>query len=153
MINGPTILGSEVGERIVQGLFLALRAAAAGKTSLQIAAHSRGAVETILILHELDRIKKELAGLMLKEKKYDLASLPSTENFYTTVKARAISLGAPDPTVASLSKTIEEQRGALAAQLESMAALNKIIVEQHESLAEKDKSITTKYARPHPLVF
>jgi uncharacterized coiled-coil protein SlyX len=80
---------------------------------------------------------EELAGLMLKEKRYDLASLPSTEAFYTAVKARALSLGAPDLMVATLSKTIAEQ-------LESIAALNKTIAEQRESLAEKDESITTK---------
>ncbi|KTC86607.1 hypothetical protein [Legionella brunensis] len=60
VVNGPTTLGSEVGERIAQGVFLALRAAANGKESLQISAHSRGAVESILVMNELARIKKAL---------------------------------------------------------------------------------------------
>ncbi|WED44478.1 hypothetical protein [Legionella cardiaca] len=60
VLNGPTTLGSEVGERIAQGVFLALRAAANGKKTLQIPAHSRGAVETILVMSELARIKKAL---------------------------------------------------------------------------------------------
>ena len=60
VLNGPTTRGAEVGTRIAQGIFLALRAIASGKRTLQIAAHSRGAVEAILVLHELDRIKKTL---------------------------------------------------------------------------------------------
>ena len=60
VINGPTTLGTEVGERIAQGLFLILRAVADGKENIVIPAHSRGAVETILMLHELERVKKEL---------------------------------------------------------------------------------------------
>ncbi len=60
VINGPTTLGSEVGERIAQGLFLILRAVAEGKENIVIPAHSRGAVETILMLHELERVKKAL---------------------------------------------------------------------------------------------
>ena len=56
VLNGPTTRGTEVGNRIAQGVFLALRAAASGKKTLQISGHSRGAVETILVMHELDRI-------------------------------------------------------------------------------------------------
>jgi hypothetical protein len=57
VVNGPTTLGKEIGERISQGVFLILKALAEGKTDIQIAAHSRGAVESILITHELERIK------------------------------------------------------------------------------------------------
>jgi hypothetical protein len=60
VINGPDITGSNVGERIVTGLFLILKAVAEGKKSINISAHSRGAVQAILIAHELDRIKKAL---------------------------------------------------------------------------------------------
>jgi hypothetical protein len=60
VIDGPTTLGSEVGNRIAHGIFVGLKAAATGKTKLQITAHSRGAVEAILVMHELDRIKKAL---------------------------------------------------------------------------------------------
>ena len=74
VINGPSTLGAEVGDRIARGIFLGLRAAATGKTKLQITAHSRGAVEAILIMHELDRIKialrvqptKTLKAIMLE---------------------------------------------------------------------------------------
>ncbi|MBL7479244.1 hypothetical protein [Legionella bononiensis] len=60
VVNGPTTLGSEVGERIAQGVFLILKALAEGKQNIQISAHSRGAVESILIAHEIERIKTEL---------------------------------------------------------------------------------------------
>ncbi|CEK10511.1 coiled-coil domain-containing protein [Legionella hackeliae] len=60
VLNGPTTLGSEVGERVAQAVFLILRAIAEGKKTIQIAAHSRGAVESVLIMHELARIKKTL---------------------------------------------------------------------------------------------
>ncbi|CAM3016509.1 hypothetical protein [Legionella worsleiensis] len=60
VVNGPTTLGYEVGERIAQGVFLVLQALAEGKQTIQISAHSRGAVESILIAHELERIKTEL---------------------------------------------------------------------------------------------
>jgi len=59
-LNGPSTLGSNVGERIAQGVLLALEAVASGKKVLQFSGHSRGAVETILVLHELARIKDEL---------------------------------------------------------------------------------------------
>ncbi|WP_058448824.1 hypothetical protein [Legionella jamestowniensis] len=60
VVNGPTTLGSEVGERIAQAVFLALRALASGKQTIQISAHSRGAVESILVMHELKRIQTAL---------------------------------------------------------------------------------------------
>lgn len=60
LMNGPTTMGSEVGQLISMALFLVLRAMAQGKTRLHITGHSRGAVETILLLHELERIKKAL---------------------------------------------------------------------------------------------
>jgi hypothetical protein len=60
VINGPGLFGSEVGDRVARGVFLILRALVEGKTTVQISAHSRGAVEAILIAHELDRIRKEL---------------------------------------------------------------------------------------------
>ncbi|CEG56931.1 coiled-coil domain-containing protein [Legionella fallonii] len=60
VVNGPTTRGTEVGERIALGLFLVLKAIAEGKENIVIPAHSRGAVETILMLHELDRVKTEL---------------------------------------------------------------------------------------------
>lgn len=63
VLNGPDPRGCLVGERIAQGLFLALHAVASGKTRLQIAAHSRGAAEAILMMHELERIKIALRDM------------------------------------------------------------------------------------------
>jgi|GEM_PF-7127209 len=60
LLNGPTTLGAEVGDRIAEAVLLALHAAASGKSNLQITAHSRGAVEAILVMHELERIEKSL---------------------------------------------------------------------------------------------
>lgn len=60
VLNGPSTFGSEVGSRIAQGLLLALEAVANGKETLQFTGHSRGAVEVILVLHELERIKETL---------------------------------------------------------------------------------------------
>lgn len=60
VIDGPTTLGSEVGDRIARGVFLILKAVLSGQSNIQISAHSRGAVESILIAHEIDRIKKAL---------------------------------------------------------------------------------------------
>ncbi|MCX7116528.1 MAG: hypothetical protein NTW94_01205 [Legionellales bacterium] len=62
LLNGPSTIGSEVGDRIAQGLYLALLAVAHGKTTLQIMGHSRGAVEALLLMHEIERIKLALTN-------------------------------------------------------------------------------------------
>ncbi len=56
-VNGPKVDGSNVGEKIALGLAAALKAIARGKTVINIIAHSRGAVESILIAHELEAIQ------------------------------------------------------------------------------------------------
>ncbi|KTC65659.1 Uncharacterised protein (plasmid) [Legionella adelaidensis] len=60
VLNGPTTLGREVGQRIAQAVFLVLCAVAEGKKNIHITGHSRGAVQSILLIHELNRIKHEL---------------------------------------------------------------------------------------------
>lgn len=60
VLNGPDTMAKKVGHRIAHAVFLSLLAVAQGKTTLQIAAHSRGAVEAILLGHELTRIKAAL---------------------------------------------------------------------------------------------
>ena len=75
-LNGPTTRGTEVGELIAEALFLVLRAAASGKETLQISAHSRGAVEAILLMHELGRIKLALAETPEKSLKQILLDSP-----------------------------------------------------------------------------
>ena len=76
VLNGPDSLGRLVGERIAQGLFLALHAVASGKTRLQIAAHSRGAAEAILMMHELERIKIALRDMPEKSLLESLKDTP-----------------------------------------------------------------------------
>ena len=78
VLNGPTTLGTEVGERIAQAVFLILKALAEGKKTIQIPAHSRGAVEALLVTHELDRIKKELKAQPNKTLKAILSASPCT---------------------------------------------------------------------------
>ncbi|MCC5791682.1 MAG: hypothetical protein JJT82_03625 [Legionellaceae bacterium] len=57
VINGPTTLGSEVYDRISRGVAAVLEAVSRGETNVSVIAHSRGAVEAILVAHELERIQ------------------------------------------------------------------------------------------------
>lgn len=57
VINGPKTDGTNVGEKIALGLAAILKAIARGQTRINIIAHSRGAVESILIAHELESIQ------------------------------------------------------------------------------------------------
>ena len=92
LLNGPKTLGAEVGERVAEGVLLALQAVARGKKTLQIAAHSRGAVEAILVMHELERIKKALSEEPEKKLYLILQSSPSRltqlamQTFFNTAK-------------------------------------------------------------------
>jgi|GEM_PF-5135607 len=58
VVNGPTTMGTEVGERINKGVFSILEAMSRGEDTFNIIAHSRGAVESILVAHEVERIQK-----------------------------------------------------------------------------------------------
>lgn len=62
VINGPRTDGSNVGEKIAHGLAAVLKAIARGQKRINIIAHSRGAVEGILIGHELEAIQAILAS-------------------------------------------------------------------------------------------
>lgn len=75
LINGPTTLGKEVFDRINLGVNILLKAIANGKIDLQLVAHSRGACQSILMAHELDRIQKLFADESkdLAQIKIDLA--------------------------------------------------------------------------------
>lgn len=57
VIIGPGTTGTDVGDRIKRGILAILKALARGETVLNIVGHSRGAVEAILIAHELDGIQ------------------------------------------------------------------------------------------------
>lgn len=62
VVDGPTTLGTEVGDRISRGVYEILEAISRGETDISIVAHSRGAVEAILVAHELERIQKLLTS-------------------------------------------------------------------------------------------
>lgn len=61
VVNGPTTTGTEVGDRVARGVAAILEAISRGETDISIIAHSRGAVEAILVAHELERIQNQLA--------------------------------------------------------------------------------------------
>src|SRR3990167_4797943 len=58
VINGPDALGTIVAHRIDVGLLLALAEILHGKSQINFIAHSRGAIESILIAHKLSAIKE-----------------------------------------------------------------------------------------------
>lgn len=62
VIDGPTTLGQEVGDRIARGVQAVLEAISRGEENISVIAHSRGAVEAILVAHELERIQTLLAN-------------------------------------------------------------------------------------------
>ncbi|WP_454784044.1 hypothetical protein [Legionella sp. WA2024007413] len=62
VINGPKTDGANVGEKIGLGLAAILKAIARGQTTINIIAHSRGAVESILIAHELEAVQSIIAS-------------------------------------------------------------------------------------------
>ena len=53
VVEGPVTTGSDVGEKIRQGLFAALHAIARGKKTICLLGHSRGAVEGIVFTNEI----------------------------------------------------------------------------------------------------
>ncbi|MCW8451478.1 hypothetical protein [Legionella quinlivanii] len=57
LIDGPTTLGTEVGDRIARGVLAMIDAVSRGEKDFAIAAHSRGAVQGILSAHEMERIQ------------------------------------------------------------------------------------------------
>ncbi|AOW59432.1 hypothetical protein [Legionella pneumophila] len=58
VVDGPDTMGKEVGDRIARGVASILEAISRGETKISIMAHSRGAVEAILVAHELERIQE-----------------------------------------------------------------------------------------------
>lgn len=62
VINGPVTLGSDVGKKIGLGLAEILLAVARGKQPINMIAHSRGAVESVLIAHELQAARTLING-------------------------------------------------------------------------------------------
>lgn len=62
VINGPTTTGTNVGEKIGFGVAEILFAVARGQQPINIIAHSRGAVESILITHEIQAIQNMISA-------------------------------------------------------------------------------------------
>ncbi|RUR16026.1 hypothetical protein ELY21_13760 [Legionella sp. km535] len=78
VVNGPTTLGQEVGDRIARGVQAILEAISRGEENISIIAHSRGAVEAILVAHELERIQS-----LLSDPNYDRRQLTNSVCKYT----------------------------------------------------------------------
>jgi len=56
VINGVGLAAQEAGDRIARSLLLALDAIAQGKTEINISGFSRGAAESMVLAHELQRV-------------------------------------------------------------------------------------------------
>lgn len=70
VVNGPLTIGSEVGDRIALGVLSILEAIERGENNINIVAHSRGAVEAILVAHEIERIQGLLKASNDRSKLY-----------------------------------------------------------------------------------
>lgn len=78
LLNGPDTLGREVGQRIAQGLLTVLEALQqhTPPEQLIVAAHSRGACEAMLLLHEIKRLQTCVGPLVHEQNlSLDLAKL------------------------------------------------------------------------------
>lgn len=62
VINGPTTSGANVGEKIGFGVAEILLAVARGQHPINIIAHSRGAVQSALIIHEIQAVQNMIAA-------------------------------------------------------------------------------------------
>ncbi|CAM4453502.1 MAG: hypothetical protein LEGION0403_FIIPPAGN_01237 [Legionella sp.] len=61
VVNGPSTRGTNVGEKIGFGVAEILFAVARGQQPINIIAHSRGAVESVLITHEVQTVQNIIA--------------------------------------------------------------------------------------------
>jgi septal ring factor EnvC (AmiA/AmiB activator) len=82
VINGADTPGFEVGDRLAKALMLALGAIAEGKTNLSISGFSRGGVESIVLTHELERVREALEKDLQKDpsQRRTLAAIISESN-------------------------------------------------------------------------
>ncbi len=83
VVNGPTTFGTEVGDRIARGVQAILEAISRGETNINIIGHSRGAVEAILVAHELERIQTLLKQPEFKPLEFDRSELTNSVCKYT----------------------------------------------------------------------
>lgn len=100
VVNGPDTRGTSVGEKIAQGLVCALKAIERGQTTVNIIAHSRGAVESILICHELEAIQQGIATCNSRDDLIKLLATQQKERHTTSVPTN----NTPDiiPTITTL---------------------------------------------------
>ncbi len=110
VIEGPDTLGTAVHDRISRAVLSILHALARGETQINIMAFSRGAVEAILVAHELERIVN-----LFKQRPFHHAGITNSTNPATEAQMRGGALGAafnaliqqlqsnPDDFVGSLS--------------------------------------------------
>ena len=82
VINGPDVQGHKVNHRIAMGVYEALRALFNGYDEINLIGHSRGAVESIIIAHEIQRIQQAI----------------NNENF-TIEEFKNIYLNSPNPKI------------------------------------------------------
>lgn len=59
-VNGPSTLATNIGQCMANNLLGVLQAISEGETTINLVAHSRGAVAAILITHELDKLRETL---------------------------------------------------------------------------------------------
>lgn len=108
VINGPDTPGFEIGDRLAKALLLALGAVAEGKDELHISGFSRGAVESIVLTHELERVKEQL--------KADLEKAPDKRQSLGTIIANSSSVPGlslirdPSYTKAELNKLVDKDK-------------------------------------------
>lgn len=84
VINGPKTDGSNVGEKISLGLAAILKAIAREQALINIIAHSRGAVESILIAHELQAIQTIISGCATFEEVWKQLAEQQTKRYKGT---------------------------------------------------------------------
>lgn len=108
VINGADTPGFKVGDRLAKALMLALGAIAEGKTNLSISGFSRGGVESIVLTHELARVREALEKDLQKDpsQRRTLAAIISESN---TVPGLSII---KDPSYTRQSLNILVPKGA-----------------------------------------
>lgn len=107
VINGADLLGFGVGDRIAKGLMLTLGAVAQGKTELHVSGFSRGGVESIVLMHELERVRAALAKDLALEDQSACRSLATIVAESNSVPGLVLpGLGHPSYTRQALNKLI-----------------------------------------------
>ncbi|ABQ55517.1 TPA: hypothetical protein JBD31_13905 [Legionella pneumophila subsp. pneumophila] len=97
VVDGPDTMGKAVGDRIARGVASILEAISRGETDISIMAHSRGAVEAILVAHELERIQenfkrgKDSADLMKSKCPLTKTAMEAQKDTYDSLNLEGIA--------------------------------------------------------------